>query len=288
MPELPEVEIIKRSLKKKINFQRIIGVKVNNRNLRFKLKKNFSEKILNKKVVNVYRKAKYLIISLDNKTFILIHFGMSGTFHLIKKREKDNLFTNLSFYQSRNLPKKHNHIEIHFKNFKVIYNDPRRFGFFKLLDNKKNLEKYLSKNGLEPFSKKFNFNYLLKNICFRSKNIKNILLDQRIVSGIGNIYANEILFCSGIDPNKPGNKLNKKEIKNLEILSKKILNKAILKGGSTIRDFKHSDGKAGKFQNEFKVYSQDNKNCPNLNCNYKITKINISNRSTFYCKNCQK
>ena len=287
MPELPEVEIIKQSLKKKIIYQRILGVTVRNRNLRFKLDKFFAKKINKKKIINVERQAKYLIIYLNGDFSILVHFGMSGTLHLVNKEKKQS-YTNLSFYHSINLPKKHNHIELNFKNFKIIYNDPRRFGFFKIFKNKIDIENYLKKNGPEPLNKKFNFKYLFKNIKHRTKNIKTILLDQKIISGIGNIYANEILFYCKINPLKPGNKLKLEEYKKISLNSKKVLRKAIMLGGSSIKNFKSTEGKTGNFQNQFKVYDKENRNCPNIICNSKIMKIFISNRSTFYCKNCQK
>tara|TARA_B100001027_G_scaffold75719_2_gene51716 strand:+ start:29833 stop:30696 length:864 start_codon:yes stop_codon:yes gene_type:complete len=287
MPELPEVEIIKQSLKKKINNMTILKVKINNSNLRFKLQKNFIEKVRNRKVINVNRIAKYLIISLDNNSYVLIHFGMSGTLHLKKKFEKKSI-TNLSFYHSLSLPKKHNHVELIFRNFKIIYNDPRRFGFFKYFARGEELNNYLNRIGLDPLNKNFNYNYLKKRIMLKNKNIKNILLDQKILSGIGNIYANEILFKSKINPNKAGKKISTKELKKIEKNSKKILRDAILKGGSSIRDFKNSDGKIGFYQNEFKVYNRENRKCLNQSCKLKINKIFMSNRSTFYCKNCQK
>ena len=212
---------------------------------------------------------------------------MSGTLHLVNKEKKQS-YTNLSFYHSINLPKKHNHIELNFKNFKIIYNDPRRFGFFKIFKSKIDIENYLKKNGPEPLNKKFNFKYLFKNIKHRTKNIKTILLDQKIISGIGNIYANEILFYCKINPLKPGNKLRLEEYKKISLNSKKVLRKAIMLGGSSIKNFKSTEGKTGNFQNQFKVYDKENRNCPNIICNSKIMKIFISNRSTFYCKNCQK
>ena len=211
---------------------------------------------------------------------------MTGTFHLIRNNILKN--TNLSFYQSKDLPIKHNHIVLVFKKFRVIYNDPRRFGFFKLLKDEESFKLYLKNIGYEPLDKNFTLKYLKKNILFRNKCIKSILLDQKIISGIGNIYANEILFHSGLNPRKKGLKLKDFELKYLYKYSKLVLKKAILKGGSSIRDFRNTEGAKGSFQDNFKVYDKDNHNCPNKKCNYKIKKINISNRSTFYCENCQK
>ena len=286
MPELPEVEIVKKSLKKNVKDKKILDVIVTNRNLRFKVDKDFEKILKNRKIQNVNRYAKNIIVELNGNIYVIIHLGMTGTFHLIRNNILKN--TNLSFYQSKDLPIKHNHIVLIFKKFRVIYNDPRRFGFFKLLKDKESFKLYLKNIGYEPLDKNFNLKYLKKNILFRNKCIKSILLDQKIISGIGNIYANEILFHSGLNPRKKGLKLKDFELKYLYKYSKLVLKKAILKGGSSIRDFRNTEGAKGSFQNNFKVYDKDNHNCPNKKCNYKIKKINISNRSTFYCENCQK
>ena len=286
MPELPEVEIVKKSLKKNVKDKKILNVIVNNRNLRFKVDEDFEKILKNRKIKNVNRYAKNIIVELKGNVYVIIHLGMTGTFHLIRNNILKN--TNLSFYQSKDLPIKHNHIVLIFKKFRVIYNDPRRFGFFKLLKDKESLKLYLKNIGREPLDKNFNLKYLKKSILFRKKCIKSILLDQKIISGIGNIYANEILFHSGLNPRKKGIKLKDFELKYLYKYSKLVLKKAILKGGSSIRDFRNTEGAKGSFQDNFKVYDKDNHNCPNKKCNYKIKKINISNRSTFYCENCQK
>jgi len=287
MPELPEVEIVKLSLKKTIKSKKILKVKVNNRNLRFKIQKDFEALLKRRKIIDVNRKAKYLIIILDDNKYLIMHFGMSGTLHLLKK-EFDFKNTNLSFYKGPNFPSKHNHIELFFDEFKIVYNDPRRFGFVKFLNSKKELVKYLKNFGMEPLEKKFNIKYLKKILNNKNKNIKNILLDQKYISGIGNIYANEILFFSKINPNKLGKKINIREMKKLLVFSKKVLRKAIKKGGSTIRDFKNAEGTKGSFQDEFKVYNKDGFKCPNSLCAKFIKKITISNRSSFYCPDCQK
>ncbi len=287
MQELPEVEIVKLSLKKTITSKKILKVKVNNRNLRFKIQKDFEALLKRRKIIDVNRKAKYLIIILDDNKYLIIHFGMSGTLHLLKK-EFDFKNTNLSFYKGPNFPSKHNHIELFFDEFKIVYNDPRRFGFVKFLNSKKELVKYLKNFGMEPLEKKFNIKYLKKVLNNKNKNIKNILLDQKYISGIGNIYANEILFFSKINPNKLGKKINIREMKKLLVFSKKVLRKAIKKGGSTIRDFKNAEGTKGSFQDEFKVYNKDGFRCPNSLCAKFIKKITISNRSSFYCPDCQK
>jgi len=287
MPELPEVEIVKQSLSKKIEQKKIKKVIIKNRNLRFKIPQKFEELLQNKIIKKVTRFSKYLILNFYDGSFCLIHLGMSGTIHLIKKN-KLNKFTNVSFYNSPNLPEKHNHVEIQFQDLKVIYNDPRRFGFFKFINNKQELTNRFSHLGPEPFSKNFNLKYLLKYFFNKKKDIKSFLIDQKFVSGIGNIYANEILFLSKISPTSYAMKLSKEECKKIITFSKSVLNKAIQKGGSSIRDFKNISGENGNFQKEFKVYQRENLNCLRNKCTGKIKKIFISSRSTFFCNTCQK
>ena len=287
MPELPEVEIVKRSLDQKIQQKKIQKIIIKNRNLRFKIPLKFEKLLKDKLIIKVTRFSKYLILNFSDSSFCLIHLGMSGTIHLIKK---DGLkkFTNTSFYNSPDLPKKHNHVEIHFKDLKIIYNDPRRFGFFKFIENKQKLIDRFNHLGPEPFVKNFNLKYLLNYFLNKKKDIKSFLIDQKFVSGIGNIYASEILFLSRINPKTHAMKLSKQECKKIIFFSKSVLNKAISKGGSSIRDFKNTYGQSGNFQKEFKVYQRENLKCVRYKCKGKIRKISISNRSTFFCNNCQK
>ena len=287
MPELPEVEIVKQSLAKKIQQKKIKKVIIKNRNLRFKIPLKFEKLLQNKIIKKVTRFSKYLILNFSDDSFCLIHLGMSGTIHLVKKNSL-NRFTNVSFYNSANLPKKHNHVEIQFQDLKVIYNDPRRFGFFKIISNKQELINRFSHLGPEPFFKNFNLKYLIEYFSNKKKNIKSFLIDQKFVSGIGNIYASEILYLSKINPTTFAMKLSKDDCKKIISFSKSVLNKAIKKGGSSIRDFKNTSGKTGNFQREFKVYQRENLNCLRNKCTGKIKKIFISNRSTFFCNTCQK
>ena len=287
MPELPEVEIIRKSLDKKIKEKKVKKVIIRNRNLRFKIPYDFSSYFENKKIIKVGRFSKYLIIYLSQDTYCLVHLGMSGTIHIVDKN-KINKTTNTSFYSSPFLPKKHNHIEIIFNKFKIVYNDPRRFGFFQVIKNRFDLKKRFDHLGPEPFDLNFSLSYVYNFFRNKNKNIKSFLLDQKFVSGIGNIYACEILFLSKINPFKKVSLLNQKECRKIISNSKKILSKAISKGGSSIRDFKNTSGLKGGFQNEFKVYQQEGKRCKNYGCSNLIKKKIISNRSTFFCDSCQK
>jgi len=287
MPELPEVEIVKRSLAKKIQQKKIKKIIIKNRNLRFKIPLKFEELLKNKIIKKVTRFSKYIILNFSDGSFCLIHLGMSGTIHLVKKNNLGK-FTNTSFYNSPNLPKKHNHVEIQFQDLKVVYNDPRRFGFIKFIDNKKELINRFNHLGPEPFFKNFNIKYILEYFLNKKKDIKSFLLDQNFVSGIGNIYANEILFLSRINPVTSAMKLSKEDCKKIIFFSKSVLSKAIKKGGSSIRDFKNISGESGNFQKEFKVYQREDLNCVRSKCVGKIKKIFISNRATFFCNICQK
>ncbi len=286
MPELPEVEIIRHSLDKKIRLKKVKKVIIRNKNLRIKIPNNFKKNLENKKITKVSRFSKYLIIKFCNDKFCIIHLGMSGTIHLIKDTYKSKL-TNLSFYNSPILPKKHNHIEIIFDKFRIIYNDPRRFGFFQIIKNLSDLKKRFLHLGPEPFDKRFNLFFFERFIKGKNKNIKDLLIDQKFLSGVGNIYANEILFVSEINPLKKIKFLKRDECKKIILNSKKILKKAIKNGGSSIRDFKNTDGKKGEFQNNFNVYQRENLNCKRKGCKGVIIKKNISNRSTFFCNICQ-
>ena len=287
MPELPEVEIVKQSLEKKIKDKIIQKVVVKNRNLRFKIHSKFKRHLLKKKIKKVNRFSKYLILTFKDKAGFIIHLGMSGTIHLNDVNKK-NTFTNTSFYHSPILPKKHNHVEIQFNKIKLIYNDPRRFGYFLTFVDKIELKRKFSHFGPEPFSNSFNVEYITKYLKKKEKNIKNFLLDQKFVSGIGNIYASEILYISKINPIRKAKNLTKDECKKILLYSKLVLKKAIQKGGSSIRDFQNINGKMGSFQKDFKVYQRENLNCLKPKCKGVIKKKIISNRSSFFCSFCQK
>ncbi len=287
MPELPEVEIVKQSLEKKIKLKKIQNIIIWNRNLRFKIPIKFEKNVVGKVVKDIKRFSKYLIIHFTDYTLFVIHLGMSGTIHLVEKNNK-NLNTNTSFYSSQILPKKHNHIELYFDKVKMIYNDPRRFGFFKFFHNEEELYKFFKNYGPEPFSQLFNLKYVFNFFKNKNKNIKSFLLDQRFVSGIGNIYANEILYLCKIKPTKKAKSLSKENCRKIIYFSKYVLRNSIKKGGSSIKDFRNTLGYKGKFQKEFRVYQRENLDCDMKGCIGIIKKKIISNRSTFFCSVCQK
>ena len=287
MPELPEVEIVRQSLEKKVKNKIVQKVLLRNRNLRFKIHSKFKRHVHKKKIKKIDRFSKYLIITFEDMTGFVVHLGMSGTIHLCNINKK-NSFTNTSFYHSPELPKKHNHVEIQFDSVKLIYNDPRRFGYFLTFDNNIELYKKFYHFGPEPFSKLFNLNYVTKYLRNKEKNIKNFLIDQKFVAGIGNIYASEILFFCKINPGRKAKNLTKNECKKILSYSKLVLKSAIKKGGSSIQNFQNTDGKIGTFQKNFRVYQRENLQCLKPKCRGIIKKKIISNRSSFFCNYCQK
>ena len=286
MPELPEIEIVKRSLFRMINKATISNIKINNPNLRYRLQSRFSKELIGEKILKISRRSKYIIVYFSKKVLV-IHLGMSGKLLLLRK--KDKLLFKTSFYYNLNIIKKHNHINFFLNNgIVLIYTDVRRFGFLKLFYNKNlNNISFIKKLGVEPLNAEFNENYFSNYIKNRKKNIKNLLMDQNFISGLGNIYTNEVLYMSKIHPLKISSKLKKEKIRILISNIKKILKDSISKGGSSIKDFINSEGKSGTFQQFFRVYGKENENCSRYSCNGKIKKLSVSNRSTFYCNKCQ-
>ena len=289
MPELPEVEVVKRSLINKAQNSIVKTIKIYDGRLRYKIDKNQIKKILGLKIEKITRRSKYLLFYFNKNIVMLVHLGMTGKFFFLDRK---NTKYKTSFYYNINeeKDKKHDRVILNLSNDKkLIYNDVRKFGFIKFLDKdqiSKNL--HLKKLGPEPLHKKFSFNYFKKYILGKKKAIKETLMDQTFVSGLGNIYTNEILFFSKIKPTKKSKDLLDEDIKKVIKFTKKILFKAIKLGGSSIKDFSSDNGKKGLFQQHFSVYGRKGEKCFNKTCNSNIIKIVIANRSSFYCPKCQK
>ena len=286
MPELPEVEVTRRTLLKFIENKVIKNIKINNPNLRFKIPANFKKNVTGQKIIKVLRRSKYILIYLKNDYVMIAHLGMSGKFIIKNNYSKDFLKTS---YYSNEFSSKHNHLEFFFSNnLKVIYNDPRRFGFF-LLDkiSKLDVNKFLSKLGPEPLGKDLKKDYLILKTKATQRTIKTLLMDQRFISGIGNIYANEILFLAKIRPNKISSKLSLVDIGRLHPSIGKVLKRALKLGGSSIKDFKSSVGEKGRFQNEFKVYDREDLKCLRAGCSGLILRVVSQGRASFFCNECQ-
>jgi formamidopyrimidine-DNA glycosylase len=220
---------------------------------------------------------------------MMAHLGMTGKFFFVDRK---NTKLKTSFYYNIDYKKEQKYDRVEFilnKNQKLIYNDVRKFGFIKLLSDKKYKNNFHLKHlGPEPLKNTFNYTYFKNYIKGRSRMIKDILMDQKFVSGLGNIYANEILFLSKIKPSRKVKNLKEFELKKIINFTKEVLKNAIELGGSSIKDFSSSNGKKGSFQQYFNVYGKKGATCSNTTCKSIIVKSSISNRSTFFCDNCQK
>ena len=271
MPELPEVQTTVNGLQKIIN-KKIYNIEVYTIKLRYIVPKKITYLVKNKKIIRIFRIAKYIIFQLSNDISLVFHLGMSGRIKLFK-------FIN---YKTT----KHDHIKLNISNHNiVVFNDPRKFGFVDISKTSDLFrKKYFLKLGLDPFNKGFNKRYLSNKFVKSRSSIKQLLLNQNLVSGIGNIYACEILYDAKISPFFPGNKLNDHMIDRLIKSIKKILNKAIKSGGSTLKDYLSADGVVGNFQNKFKVYNRENEKIMGND----IKRIKQNGRSTFYCPYIQK
>ena len=289
MPELPEVGVVKRSLTNKTQNLIIKAVKINDGRLRYKINRSKIKKIIGLKFKKISRRSKYLLFFFNKDIVMLVHLGMTGKFFFVNyKRTKYKT----SFYYHINEEKDKKHDRIIFslsKNQKLIYNDIRKFGFIKFIKRTNLYQNAHLKNlGPEPLSAKFNSEYFKNFIIGRNRTIKDLLMDQKFISGLGNIYVNEILFFSGVKPVKKIKNLKDIEFKKIIKLSKIIISKAILLGGSSIKDFSSTSGKKGSFQQHFSVYGKKGENCSNVKCLGKIKKIVIANRASFFCSKCQK
>ena len=290
MPELPEVEVVKRSLKKKILNLIIKKVNIKDSNLRYKLDIDEISKLNGKKIKRISRRSKFLIFEFEKKLFMLVHLGMTGKFFFFNDKQKK--YKTSFYYKILNDEKeqKHDRVIFEFQNRqKLIYNDIRKFGFIKLYSQDKFLKNsHLNNLGPEPFDKKWSAEYFKRYISGRKRSIKNILMDQKFISGLGNIYVNEILFLSNIRPTRKVAKLKNFEIEKIIKNTKQILKNAIKLGGSSIKDFSSDTGKRGDFQQNFNVYGRKGESCSNIDCKTSILRTVISNRATFFCKKCQK
>ena len=289
MPELPEVEVVKRSLTSKIQKLVVEKITVKDEKLRYRINKKKLKTLLGLKIIKILRRSKFLLFIFEKNTVMLVHLGMTGKFFFLNKNAKK---FKTSFYYNIDESKDNKHNRLIFslsKKQKLIYNDVRKFGFIKILDKRQlQYNLHLKNLGPEPLGNSFDFKYFKNYLINRNRTIKDILMDQKFVSGLGNIYVNEVLFLSKVKPTKKTYLIKNKEIHKIIKSTKKTLKKAISLGGSSLRDFSSSDGKKGEFQQYFYVYGRKGENCLNRNCTKKIVKTIIGNRATFYCPKCQK
>ena len=287
MPELPEVEVVKKSLETKLINLTINRVNISNNKLRYKIDRKQFNKLKSQKITSIQRRSKYLLINLNKNFTILAHLGMTGKFFIIDNNKK---YKTSFYYSLKKEDIKHDHLTFFFnRKIKLIYNDVRKFGFIKIYPSKDVLNcKHLASLGPEPLSNNFNLSYFKKNTLNKKTNIKGLLMDQKFVSGLGNIYCNEVLFLCKISPTRSVKDINQKETKNIIKFIKKILKEAIKLGGSSIKNFSNTGGQVGNFQQKFNVYGREKTRCSRLKCLGSIKKVYTSNRSSFFCPKCQK
>lgn len=271
MPELPEVENTRLSLLP-IKENKIVDIYTSGKQLRKKIPQDIID-IKNSTILDVKRKAKYLLFSLSNNKTIVSHLGMSGKF----------------IYSTDTSINKHDHVILFLSNgYTLKYNDPRRFGLFLLENTNSYQNKLFSNIAMDAIDYEFDAKYLHSKLSKISSNIKNTLLNQQIVAGIGNIYASEALFKAKISPLRDANSLNINELTKLVDSIKETLSTSIKLGGSTLKDYRKADGESGSFQNHFLVYGRENQACLEKKCDGMIEKITQNGRSTFFCKKSQK
>ena len=277
MPELPEIETVKIGIEKIALGSVINSTKIFRRDLRFPIEENLEKLILNKRVLGVGRRSKYLLLFLNKKITLVLHLGMSGKINVSISGENE--------YKAE----KHDHLIMSFDNgFLLIYNDPRRFGFVETIQGDYIKYKRFKNMGMEPLSKNFDGKHLWLKIKNSSRNLKNILMDQKVVAGLGNIYVSEALWDSQIKPTRVGKNMSLTDCKKLVVSIKKVLEKAIKCGGTTLKDFRQVGGDVGYFQNKLQVYGKEGHACFRRKCKGTVEKTIIRSRSTFYCATCQK
>lgn len=275
MPELPEVETVCRGLAPVLAGQVIARVDLHRKDLRKPFPKGLKTRIESARITHITRRAKYILIHLDNGYVLVIHLGMSGR---------------IVFHPHDYKPQTHDHFILHLKNCQqIVLNDPRRFGVVDLVAED-NLESHalFTHLGPEPLSNGFSGPVLAAALKGRKTAIKQALMDQRIVVGVGNIYASEALFMAGISPLKQAGLVKADQVEALVSAIKKVMQKAIKAGGSTLRDHRQANGELGYFQHSFSVYDREGQVCGTCGGNRLIKRIVQGGRSTFYCSGCQK
>jgi len=272
MPELPEVQTVREVLKKQILGRRIENIDVYyEKMIKDDNALDFKNKLAGHTFTDILRKGKFLIFVLNDDLYLISHLRMEGKF-FIKERNEEKA--------------KHEHVIFHLDNgFDLRYHDTRKFGIM-CLRNKDNLFSQAPLSNLASDANLIGFEEFKKNINGVNRPIKEVLLEQDKIAGIGNIYADEILFKSMINPLKPASLLDEKDIKNIIKYSKIILEEAILAGGTTIRSYTSSLGVTGRFQQQLYVHTKEGEAC--LNCGEVIKRIKVGGRSTYFCPNCQK
>lgn len=283
MPELPEVETVKAGIAPAMEGKVIAGVEVNRPDLRWPFPAQMAARLTGKRVLGLRRRSKYILADLDSAETLLIHLGMSGRMlvsgHMIGE-----------FHHPHPAPAKHDHVVIHMDDgARITFNDARRFGAMDLMNTAGQEDHWLIRDiGPEPLGNGFDETYLIEKFRNRNTPVKSALLDQRIVAGLGNIYVCEVLFRAGIHPARKAGRISAGRVASLVPLIRQVLAEAIAAGGSSLRDYRQSDGELGYFQHVFQVYDREGQACVTPDCDRQIKRIVQSGRSSFFCPQCQR
>ncbi len=287
MPELPEVETVRRGLAPHLDGALIEALVLNRADLRFPFPPDLARRVSGRRVLTLGRRAKYLLIPLDSGETLILHLGMSGRMIVERRGEAGAL---AEFHHDVTRLPQHDHVIFHLEGgTRVVFNDPRRFGSLDLRPSE-NLDQApaLSSLGLEPLGNALHPEALTALLAGRRTPMKAALLDQRLIAGLGNIYVCEALHRSRIAPDRPAGSLKGREIEALVVAIRDVLAEAIEAGGSTLRDFRHEDGSLGYFQHAFRVYDREGEPCPAPGCRGIVRRTVQSGRSTFHCRECQR
>ncbi|MCA1405603.1 bifunctional DNA-formamidopyrimidine glycosylase/DNA-(apurinic or apyrimidinic site) lyase [Ensifer sp. IC3342] len=296
MPELPEVETVKRGLAPTMEGAILVRAELRRPDLRFPFPDNFSASVSGRRIVSLSRRAKYLMIDLEGGDVIIAHLGMSGSFRI---EAGDDPATPGKFHHPRGKDEKHDHVIFYLNGrsgpARVIYNDPRRFGFMDLARRDGIADHVFFRDlGQEPTGNALDAAYLAARFAGKAQPLKAALLDQKIVAGLGNIYVCEALWRSDLSPSRPAGSLvdkrghAKQALVTLTQAIRDVIADAIAAGGSSLKDHIQADGSLGYFQHSFSVYDREGETCPKPGCGGTVARIVHAGRSTFYCPRCQK
>ncbi|TCP61206.1 DNA-(apurinic or apyrimidinic site) lyase [Rhodovulum bhavnagarense] len=283
MPELPEVETVRRGLVPAMEGQVIAAAQVNRPDLRWPLPARMAERLTGARIVRLGRRSKYILADLSTGETLIVHLGMSGRMlvsGVIMGR----------FHHDHPAPAKHDHVVFDMEGgARVTFNDARRFGAMDLTPTAQVDRHWLLAGlGPEPLGNAFHEDYLVARLRGRMTPIKAALLDQRVVAGLGNIYVCEVLYRAGISPRRKAGRIAAPRVAGLVPVIRDVLSEAIAAGGSSLRDYRQSDGELGYFQHDFRAYGREGAPCRTPGCVGQIVRIVQSGRSTFYCPQCQR
>ncbi|MGA7994648.1 MAG: bifunctional DNA-formamidopyrimidine glycosylase/DNA-(apurinic or apyrimidinic site) lyase [Bradyrhizobium sp.] len=293
MPELPEVETVRRGLQPVMEGFRIVKMEVRRKDLRFPFQRDFVARLAGQTVTGLGRRAKYLMADLASGDVLLMHLGMSGSFRVVKD---DGASAPGQFHHARAKDGAHDHVVFHMSSgAAIVFNDPRRFGYMKVIARGAiDEEPLLSGLGPEPLGNEFDAAMLAHSCANKKTSLKAALLDQRVVAGLGNIYVCEALFRAHLSPRRLAATLATKKgeptdhAKRLVTAIHAVLNQAIKAGGSSLRDHRQTSGELGYFQHSFQVYDREGETCQTAGCSGVVKRFTQNGRSTFWCPNCQK